>query len=233
MSELLSFVQMVKIKISEELTTDPWDIEEQRITRFIMDAVIRYNKIKPKSLVYDFTGDGVVYEFGLPASWSEGYSSIVAVEYPVGQQVPSYMQPSEYALYQGTAEKKFRLLETVPGSGDAVRVTFTAPFRITADASDIPEQDEVAIADLAASMCFKELAAKYARTQRSTLEGEVLNYLTKVDYYIRLAQQYEANFNAHFGIATDGSPPGACEIGDWDQTYEWGEPFIVHRPEWR
>jgi hypothetical protein len=104
---------------------------------------------------------------------------------------------------------------------------------LTADASTILSNDEYAVADLTSSYCCKELAAKFTRTSKSTLEGEVINYLSKVDYYIRLSKEYEDRFKSHFGIGSDGSPSAACEIGDWDMTFPWGEELLIHTTDWQ
>ena len=97
----------------------------------------------------------------------------------------------------------------------------------------MPAQDEEAVQDLAASYCFSELAAKWVRTNKSTLEGDIINNLTKVDYYNNQARNLENRFKAHFGIRPGELGPTTQCIGEWDQVYAWGTDFITHQRSWR
>lgn len=232
-SDLDSFVEGVKYRIAEEIDRDTVDIEEERIVNFITSAVKSYNRIVPNTAATAFAGNGTAYEWSLPGDWVDGFSEIMSVEYPSGEQNPTYIKSYKWRIHQGTASKKFRLLLDVPSSTQTVNIVYTIPHTVTVGSSTLPQQDEEALQDLAAAYCFSEIAAKWSRTSKSTLEGDIINNMQKVDYYKGQARDLENRFKAHFGIRPGDLGPTTQCIGEWDHTYEWGTDFIVHQRNWR
>lgn len=233
MSNLDSFVEGVKYRIAEEIDRDTVDIEEERIVNFVNSAVKAYNRNRPNTGVSVFSGNGTAYAWNLPSDWVDGFSEISLVEYPSGEQDPTYLKSYKWRIVQGTANKQFRLLLDIPSSTQTVTITYTTPHTLTVGTSTIPTQDEESVQDLAAAYCFSELAAKFARTNRSTLEGDVINNLAKVDYYANQARIMENRYKAHLGIRPGELSAATQCIGEWDQTYAWGADFIVHQRSWR
>lgn len=233
MADLDSFVEGVKYRLAEEIDRDTQDIEEERIVNFITSAVKSYNRIVPNTAVSTFSGNGTAYAWSLPSNWVDGFSELTSVEYPSGDQDPTYLKAYKWRILQGTAEKKFHLLLDTPSATQTVTITYTIPHVVTVGTSTIPVQDEEAVQDLATSYCFSELAAKFVRTNKSTLEGDIINNLTKVDYYNNQSRALENRFKAHFGIRPGDLGPTTQCIGEWDQVYSWGTDFITHQRVWR
>ena len=232
-SDLDSFVEGVKYRIAEEIDRDTVDIEEERIVNFVQSAVKSYNRLAPNTAAAVFSGDGTAYAWNLPSDWSDGFSEITLVEYPSGEQSPTYIKAYKWRILQGTASKQFRLLLDVPSSTQTITITYTKPHVVTVGTCTIPPQDEEAVQDLAASYCFSELAAKWARTSKSNLEGDIINNMHKVDLYLNQARTLEYRYKAHFGMRPGDIGPATQAIGEWDQTYAWGTDFISHNRVWR
>lgn len=161
----------------------------------VVEALKGYSKHRPRHVADDLTGTGA-HDLDLPADWSEGSSSVVSVEYPVGLIPEELIDPRDFRLYRTPAGLKLRLLAVAPPETDTVRILYTAPHT----EATIPAADEEAVANLAAAVCLRQLAARYGQTSDPTIGADVVNYRSKADEFRRLAQAYEERAFAHLGI---------------------------------
>ena len=160
----------------------------------LTEAMNRYSNARPLSSVVDQHGSGV-NDQPLPPAWIEGFSDIMSVEYPVDQVPASILDPRDYSLYARPAGKSLRLNIT-PLLTETIRVTFT----IMHTEASVPIVDMEAIANLAASLCLRQLAASFGQTGDSTILADSVNYRSKADEFRRLADSFEGLYKSHLGI---------------------------------
>ena len=170
-------------------------------------ALERYSKHRPLELVEDLDGAGSG-SLDLPEGFVQGFSRILAVEYPIGSVPPELLPAAAWMLYRTPTGTSLRLLEQVPPVDSSVRVTYTAPR----SESDIASGDQDVVACLAASICLRTLAAIYAQTSDSTIQADSVNYGSKADQFRRLADSLEERFNLHLGIDLKGGTPAASAV---------------------
>lgn len=170
-------------------------------------ALERYGKHRPKVVVVDLAGDGS-HDLALPAGWLEGFSGIRRVEYPIGEIPETLIGPDDWYIYQSPAGLKLRLVEETPAVGESVRLTYTAA-RLEAD---VVAGDLDAVASLAASICLRTLAAMFGHTSDPTIQADSVNRGSKTDEFRRLADAFEARYNAHLGIDPKGGTAAASAV---------------------
>jgi len=170
-------------------------------------ALEKYSGHRPKELVADLAGADS-RDLDLPASYVDGFSTITAVEYPIGEVEPSLVDADDRRLYRDPAGIKLRLFDIEVPVGESVRLTYTAP-RFEAD---IVPGDGDAVACLAASICLRTLAAIYGQTSDPTIQADVVNYRSKADEFRRLADALEERYRTHLGIDKNGSAPAAMTL---------------------
>jgi hypothetical protein len=214
----------------------------------ITQAVKRYSKDRPRELVTDIPGaDPASSLLGLPAGpsdpaeqFEDGFSIIRAIEFPVGDMPPTYLEGEDWLLYRTPAGLKIALTDMVPQASDILRVTWTVRHNPGtsgqgAVATTVPDSDFEAVCDLAASFCCDKLAAAFARTNDSTIQADTVNYRTKSQEYAALGKQFKNRYDDHIGIedggaGTSGSPAaGAMAIGDMNLTKGSGVDRLTHR----
>jgi hypothetical protein len=175
---------------SGEITPDDYEAAA-------VEALKCYSRHRPRHLVEDLPGTGA-NDLALPADWAEGTSTVVSVEYPVGRIPESLIDARDYRLYRAPAGLKLRLLTVAPAAPETVRLLYTTQHT----EASIPVGDEEAVANLAAAVCLRQLAARYGQTSDPTIGADVVNYRSKADEFRRLAQAYDEAANAHLGIGT-------------------------------
>jgi hypothetical protein len=170
----------------------------------INNALARYSKDRPRTVVGDIAGAGV-QEYALPTGWVDGLSVIEQVEYPAGQ-IPEVLVDSEaLQLYRSPSGLKLRLIDVIPGHGETVRVQFTAGHDVTT----VPGLDAPAVANLAASTCCRQLAQIYGQTSDPSLQADSVNYRSKGDEFARRAKELEGLYRAHIGVRENDTTPAS------------------------
>ena len=127
MSDLLTLLNKVVgiVKDDSAKLVNPDDYELK-----IAEALNTYSKHRPDTDVVDVTGNGG-HDYDLPTGWSEGFSEIKSIEYPIGDIPATLLDPDTYEIYQNTTKKQVRLLNNSPAAADTFRITFTIPRTIT------------------------------------------------------------------------------------------------------
>lgn len=203
--------------------------------RAIDAAVSRYTQVRPAVAVKDYPGDGATFDFALPLDWEEGFSTIPEgrLEYPAGEREPRYLERDAWTFYRAPAGTVLRLTRDTPANGKTLRATYTTRHTVDATGSTIPPLDEGAVADLAASIGLRGLAAFYANTQDPTIAADVVNYRSKAEEYSRLADKLEGQYRAHLRLDKQTEARAASAFTDDDQepTHRLGK--LTHPNETR
>lgn len=188
----MTIIDLIRVKVKDNSgkLTDPDDLLSAAT-----EALNRYSKARPLEFATDITGSGV-NDLVLPSDFLDGFSGIVTVEYPVDRVPEVLIDRRDYKLYRGPAGLRLRLLTAKPASTETVRVTYTIPH----SEDSVPSPDLEAVANLAASVCLRQLAAAFGQTSDSTISADVVNYRSKADEFRRLADSFEALYKHHLGI---------------------------------
>jgi hypothetical protein len=119
------------------LTADDDELSQLRRERLIKAAVERYSGDKPDELTLDVSGDGGKY-YAVAASlatWVEGFSSIIAIEYPAptiaSDETPVYLEPEDWDddYWEGSPSVRYLWLPNHnPAATETMRIRFTAPY---------------------------------------------------------------------------------------------------------
>jgi hypothetical protein len=192
---------LVKEKTKDEAgrLNDPTDYDNAMI-----EALKRYSKHRPRLVCEDIPGeDGP--DIPLPADWTEAFSDIQGIEYPIGRVPEELLDRSDWRFYRTPTDTYIRFLTARPGSDESVRLLYTV---LHVEAT-LPVGDTEAVANLAASLCCRQLAAIYGNTSDPTIQADVVNYRSKCDEYRRLADSLEKLYKEHLGIKDSDTTPAA------------------------
>lgn len=191
-----------KIKDDSGKLTDPDDL-----TSSATEALNRYSKARPLEVVVDIPGSGT-HDVDLPIDWVEGFSSILQVEYPVDLAPANAIDRNDYTIYATPTGKKLRIIIATPDSDENVRQTYT----ILHSEDSVPIVDLEAVANLAASICLRQLAAAFGQTSDSTIQADTVNYRSKADEFRRLADSFEGLYKSHLGIKDNDTVAAASVV---------------------
>lgn len=191
-----------KIKDGSGKITDPDDL-----ILAATEALNRYSKARPLEVVVDIAGAGT-YDVALPIDWNDGFSEIRQIEYPAGRIPANIIDRRDYSVYAAPTGKVLRILIAQPGADELVRQTYTIPHsEDTAPACDLE-----AIANLAASICLRQLAAAFGQSSDSTIQADTVNYHSKADEFRRLADSFEKLYKTHLGIKDNDTVAAASVV---------------------
>jgi hypothetical protein len=202
----------------------------------LLEAVTRYSNDRPRTMIDTLTGDGSAYAFTLDAAFESGFSFVSTVEHPTGEQQPSYVDRTTYAVRQqpdGTYKLHFFTL--VIQAGETAYATYMARHQLTETVDTIPVYDREAVANLATAFCLLELAAYYAQTGDPTMAADAVMYRSKSAEYIALAKEYRERYNMALGIPLENgevSPASASIDVDVDLQNDGGDR-LFHPRAWR
>jgi hypothetical protein len=198
-------------------------------------AVKEHSRHRPRIVVEDEDGTGGFdYAVSGLASWSDGFSVISQVEYPVDDtdETPDILQDDAWIMYDKPAGKYLRFLEDKPATDEDFRVTYTA-LHICTDAScTIKSVDDEAVQVLAASYFCDMLATYYAQSQDSTIQADSVDHTSKSRDYAARAKSYRKYYFDHLGIE-EGKAPAASVTRDQDTIPSWRTDRMTHPGRYR
>lgn len=201
---------------SEKLTSDDYD-------RNITAALNRYSRHKPGTKVADVVGNGT-HDYDLPSGWTDEFSDISRIEYPIGDVPATVLDADVYEIYQTPTGKKLRLKEDAPLASESFRVSFT----ILRTAATIPAGDADAFVWLAAALCCEDLANAFAQTENSIIAADAVDYKDKSSKFASRAKRLMQLFKEHLGLKEDDSTAAASAIIDMDVNYPGGWDRLTH-----
>jgi hypothetical protein len=191
----------------------------------LTEAVKRYSLDYPSVAAAQFVGDGVGYTFPLAAPFTPGFSQMIAVEYPVGQQVPAFLEPETYVV----VGSDLRFLTLILPAGEIAKASFTALHTLSETTDTVPVMHQEWVAWLAAAICCRQLASYYAQTSESTLGADAAYFRSRSAEYLALSKTYELTYvNQGVMSADEVSVRAASVAEDLDITLEGGFPRFYH-----
>lgn len=201
----------------------------------INKAVKKYSADSPREVTEDEAGDGGFdYALTILAAWSEKFSSIKKVEYPVDDTAENanVLADDAWQIYKKPAGSYLRLLEATPAATEAMRITYTA-LHVCDDAQcTIPAVDEEAVQILAAAVFCDMLATYYAQSQDSTIQADSVDHKSKAAEYAARARSYRKEYFDHMGIVP-GAAAAASVTRDQDTKPSWRGDGLTHPRRFR
>jgi len=200
-------------------------------------AIAEHSKHRPRIIPEDLAGsDRRDYPVTLLAAWSDGFSVIKQVEYPIDpadeDQVSPVLQDDDWMLYKKPAGDVLRFLNDKPAATEYSRVTYTAPHACDDTVCTIKAVDENAVQLLAASHFCHMVATYYAQTQDSTVGADSVDHKSKSSDYAARARVYRKLYFDHLGIR-EGETPAASVTRDGDLLASWGSDRLTHPQRYR
>lgn len=188
-----------------KLRDDANKIAPNQRAALITEAVNRYSRHRPRTKIQTVTGNGVLVTHALAADFEEGFSSVAAIEYPVGRQEPEYLDDAEWALYRdpATSTLKLRLRAMVLPDTVSMYVAYTVRHQVTTDPNldTVPLVDREAVANLAAALGLEQLATQYLGTGNSTIGAVDVAYKSKSQECLDAARVLKASYREHVGVS--------------------------------
>jgi len=198
-------------------------------------ALKKYSGHRPRIAVEDEDGTGGFdYQLSLLTEWTDGFSTIKSVEYPVDDTVETaaILQEDAWTLYQKPSGKCLRFLDTKPPATEDFRVTYTTLHVCSDAACTIPPCDEEAVQILAAALFCDMLAAYFSQTQDSTIRADSVDHKSKGSEYAARARAYRKMYFDHLGIK-EGETPAASVTKDQDLSGSWAGDKMTHPHKFR
>lgn len=185
--------------------------------RAIAEARMRYSTDLPRQLMEDVTWPATSVFGPVPPGWTDDARLVSAV-------VPGYAH-----TYPDTSIAAFRALdgwklESVDaiGAGTVVRVTFTLPHQLDADADTIPAAHRIAVAYYAAYLLCQQLATRFSSDRDSTLSVDMARNESRATAYSKRAKEYRTAYFTGTGQVdpfndklTGNGLAAAASVGNW------------------
>lgn len=210
-------------------------IDEAEKILAISMAMKEHSRHRPQEIVEDEDGDGgfdyAVTDF---ASWSDGFSVIKTVEFPVddADETANILQDDAWQMYETPTAKHLRFLEAVPSSDEDFRVTYTALHTCTDAACTVEDFDEEAVQALAAGHFCNMLSTYYAQTQDSTIRADSVDHGSKGREYAARANTFRSVYFSHLGVK-EGQTEAASVTRDQDREGSWKGDHLTHPRKYR
>lgn len=223
-----------RAKVSEIIRDDADKLGTPERDNFIQEAVRIYSRHRPLEIVKDITGDGT-YDYSIATnltSWVKGFSIIKSIEYPADERDPSYLEEDDFIVYEKEDGQYIRFLSDTPVATEEFRVIYTALHVLSDTQNTIPESDQDAVCNLAASLCSGALASAYAQTSDSTITADSVDHRSKSQEFTSRAKMQKQNYMNHLGLK-EGDVAPASAVKELDVNYPWGEDRLTHPKKWR
>ena len=237
-----TFTQQVEILLGPDDSNT--ELNDVQIQTFVKAAVERFSRDQPDETTEDESGDaGKYYDIAnLLGSWVEGFSAIIAIEYPAqaisADAEPTYLENEDFQddYWQGGTRYLF-LPNHAPAATETMRIKYTVPYTWASspEQTTTPTQDFYAICNLAAGYACQAIATKYSRTSDSTIRADSASHSSRADWFARRAREYIGFYETHLGLDKDQRVQGAGEFVDTDTLPGWpsSRRYLFHGADTR
>lgn len=179
------------------------------LERAIDQAVLAYGLDVPLETWDDLVGV-TGGQFDVPPGWVEGRSQLVAVEYPIGV-APMATLEAAIARSEGGVWQVMLAADTLADA--TVRVHFTAPHTVTADASTVPAEHENAVACWAAAEVCRQVATQKAGDRDATIGAAAVQGGSQSGELARRAREWMVQYRTALGLPDPEALAGGQAAG--------------------
>ena len=188
-----------------------------QLDEFIESGIIRYSHRRARLLVVELTGDGNVYS-ALPTSgqgWEQGFSNIMAIEYPLDANPPTYLDDDEWGIHSTPTGDRIRFIgSSYPGDTEKFWVMFTARHEVsegTPEVNTVPDSDFEGACHACALVYAESLSRFYVGQTMPGLEADTVNHQSKAIDTDDLVKTLSKRFDELVPLE------GYSTITDWDR----------------
>lgn len=208
------------------------ELIDDMIGQAFAEALRGYSGDRPLVVVAAMSGDGTTYDFPLPSRWVRGFSQIIEIEYPAGEQVPTTVDPADWFIRESVLgvqpTRLLRFRATVPASGtDNMLVRYTSRHVHTTETDTVPADDLDAVCCLAGAIVAEMLGAARADSADATINADTVNHRDGEQRWAAVARHLRARYDAHLGLG--GKVAAASLSTDWDTAFSGGEDRLFRR----
>ncbi len=199
----------------------------------IDNARAEYERTFPLEKVVQITGTGS-FDYLATAvlfpGFIDGRSSFTKIVYPytATDQELAGLNTDDFGLVRLPAGLYLRFRSAKPSVTEVFLAWYTAQHTLSDTTSTVPEADDDALADLAASYCCEKLAALYAQSADPSVAADAVDYRGKVDYYRSLAKDLRASYERKASLTATAQ--AGLAIVDLDPPFSAGrrERLLFH-----
>lgn len=209
-------------------------ISDLALLRLITDISDEFSKDFPQELMTSYTGDGSTFEFALPTTWQEGFSTIIKIEWPYDADIqqPSYVESRDWMIYRDNidlAKRSLRFLADIPSSGDIIRLSYTATQLVDAPHNTVPSGQLLAYAYLVLAHCAAIHANYYANTSDANNNADAVVYQSMAEKW---ETRHKAALETYQRLINKSQTPIA--FINLDTTLAGsGSDYLTHPRAWR
>lgn len=176
----------------------------------IIAALAQYSGDRPRLVVVDVASTGG-QRIDLPAGFTDD-SSLVIIEYPIGQIPANEVPLSEVSIYRAPDQRQLQLPIAVP-EDDMLRIAYTGAQVLDDDTDTVPPRHRQALASLAAAIVCGQLASYYATEGESTIGADSVDYKDKSQRWRLRQRDLAAEYTRVVGASpNDRNQPASVEV---------------------
>lgn len=207
---IATITQLVDDKLRSHALGDlaPADVRD----RAVAQALLQYSADAPQQLYADMVVQGDT--FVAPAGWVVDYSTLVAVEYPIGRQ-PMQTLRAGISMSLTNVQLIALLYDSLPMT--TVRVHYTAPH--AADGSTVRAEHENAIACWAAAELCRQVATKTGFDRDASISAANVAQQSQSGELARRARDWLLQYRTALGLPDPEKASGGQAAGtvvQWD-----------------
>lgn len=181
----------------------------------IEPALATYASDRPRDAVTEVAGNDTDALDALP-EWIAG--GITSVEYPVGENPPSYLDPADYYIGRHRADVDADALyfPSTVGSTLKVRVRYAGPWPMpTTTAADdrVPDAAFPMVTALAAAYVCRHLATEASRDRMAAMPTDYIGGRDRTTQLLTVANALEDIYRRYIGLPATGSTGGTEGAG--------------------
>lgn len=188
-------------------------------------ALQRYSQDRPQAKVQDVTPTTTTV-LPLPAAWETGFSEISALEYPIGENPPSYIPTDRYCLYQDPSAITIRVIDGVDVT-KSVRVGYGIAHVVSATVDTIPLKHREAVSCWAAACLCGQLASWYSSGSDSTIQADSVQQRSKAQEYAARALSLRKQYENEIGVQEKRNVAAGAVV-ELRKESSTGSPHLSH-----
>jgi hypothetical protein len=192
--------------IAQRIQDEESRLDSPTLLACLEQGVQEYSIRRPQQDVEDVVADGTAF-LAVPSGW-ESTSRILRIDQLNSSSEPCLVNHNLYRVIDRPSPDAplIYFAATNPSNGVSYRITYTILHTVTVTASSIPLRDEESVQDVCASFAALRLAAFYKNIIDQNIMTETINFQTKFDQNVRLAEELRKQFdiNVPFGRTASG-----------------------------
>jgi hypothetical protein len=221
----------IRTAVASELKDVAGFLTASDINSIVITAIRQTSHDIPYNYPFDINADGS-QDYDLSTNFFKGFSLIRTVEYPIAQIPPKYIrEDDDWFVYEDPTktaghQMRLRFKQIQPSVPNVIRVTIDNPHTVTETTSTLDQNSFLAVQYKTLQLCCAALANFFNQSTAATIQADTVDYTTKSQNYIYLANEWRKKYDYITGVA-DGIPAGQGTV-NLHTTFSHGEDLIWH-----